>query len=319
MDKESALIGPGFPPMYPISMSLLIRTLGPGSALYVVPLFAILSMFALGVLGGKLFRRYNAGSLLMLFYAATPLLIWHARAPRPEIIAGFLCIAGIRLLLGAWESKPEAPRFDLALSALSLALAPFFYVTAWFVALSALTWIVAMLLTARSAALVYPPIALAGVITYIWHTVTLADQYQLTRLLRPLLDRAWIWLLLPAVLLSIPFALLKLGRSLQHRSFWSDLASKATPGLCRSLRFAAAIMLLATCAWLYLRTEAPENRIFTEYVYHYTYPTDLRMVRVFFSRPICALGFIGLLMFVAQGKHRGAQAILPIPKQELGD
>ncbi len=92
---------------------------------------------------------------------------------------------------------------------------------------------------------------------------------------------------------------------------WTDLATRTSDRAKLVLRWSAGLLFLAICAWLYLRTEPPAERIFTEYVYHYIYPTDLRLARVYFSRPICALALLGLtLVFVLRRCNWSAKAVI---------
>jgi hypothetical protein len=296
-DLETAQIGPRFPVLYPIAMSLAIHLSGARLALYVVPLFAVLTGYALCVLAGFVFRRSEAGPLAFLFYTCMPHVVWHARAARPEIIASFFCLAGLVLLLHAASSASRTAVGNVLYAALAVALAPFLHVTAWFVAIAMIVPVGILLLSARRDFLVYPAVAVAGVLAYVHQTVTVADQYNLAPKLKPLLEGR-----LPFVIigtsLALPIIVYVIGCLLRKRRVWSSLSTRFTPSRLLSLRASMALAFIVLCAYLYLRTDPVNGRSFDGYAYHYFYPTDLRLLRVYLSRSVCLLGGFGLILMI---------------------
>ena len=315
-ERDSALIGPRFPVLYPVALSLVMRASGTLAALHVVPLFAILAGYALCVLAGLVFRRSEAGPIAFLFYVCMPHVIWHARAPRPEIIASFFCLAGLVLVLNAAESPSRSAIGDVLYAAIAVALAPFLHVTAWFVAVAMVIPVGILLLRGRSDFLVYPVVAVAGVVAYIHQTITVADQYQLAPKLKPLLEPRSDFAVIIVAALVLALVVNIIGRHLNKRGAWSWLSRRLTPAIRLTICATLSLAFIILCAYLYLRTDPVTRRTFEGYVYHYIYPTDLRLLRIFLSRSVCVLGGIGLILMILSTKRTQAHftvlvALLP--------
>jgi len=296
-DSKTAQLGPRFPVLYPIVMSLAIHVSDARLALYVVPVFAVLTGYALCVLAGFVFRRPEAGPLSFLFYMSMPHVIWHARAARPEIIAGFFCLAGLVLLLHAASSASRTAVGDVFFAALAITIAPFLHITAWFVAVAMIIPVGIHLLSGKRDFLVYPAVAVVGLLAYAHQTVAISDQYNLAPKLRPLLE-GYLPILIIGAALVLPFIAYCLGQILRKHCLWSSLSAYFTPSRLLLLRCAMALAFVILCGYLYLRTDPVSGRSFDGYVYHYFYPTDLRVLRVFLSRSVCLLGGFGLILMI---------------------
>ncbi|MCE9616348.1 MAG: hypothetical protein K8T26_18915 [Lentisphaerae bacterium] len=300
-DLDTMLMGPRFPPAFPILLSPLMRAGPPFLGLYVVPLFALFTGIALFAVVRRLRPRPWAGTLACAFYSLTPLIVWHARAPRPEIISGFLGLAGFLFCLHAWQARAGRGWPDLLLGALCISLAPFFHITGWFTTVGAAAVMVAWILTGRAEVWLYPPVALLGLAAYIWQTLRIADHYQLGRYLRPILAHpaAVALAALAAVIAPVLVGLLARRRRLPVRLIAPDRPAFNPLTLLRAV---AALALLALCAWMFLRMPPPDQRTFSAYEYHYAHPADLRLVPVYLSRAIAGLGLAGLItLLLARG------------------
>ncbi len=303
-DFETARIGPRFPPLFPILISPLMRTGPPFLGLYIIPLFAIFTGLALAVLATRLLNRPWAGPLAFLFYAASPMVVWHARAPRPEIIASFFALTGFALCLHAWESRPWARWPDLLLGLLCVTLAPFFHITGWFMALGAATVMLAWLATGRTDGLLHPPIALLGLLAYLWQTLRIADQYHLHDHLAPILAHPLLLTTALLTLTALPMAICLLIR----KKTGGAPATAPSSSLTTAHPILFATSFLALCTWLILRTAPPAQRTFTGDQYHYAHPVDLRLVPLYVSWPIAILALTGLLaMILSRRPNRSAR------------
>lgn len=304
-DLDTARIGPRFPPLYPIIMSPLIAYGMPPLALYVVPLFVLLTALVLFVLLERLCRQSWAGALAALFYLGAPLLIWHARAPRAELVAAFFCLAGFTLLLHAWEGEPWRRWPNLLIGAACVTLAPFIHITGWFMAVATAGMIVCWLATGRSDALLYPPLAALGLAVFAWQTLRIGDQYHLGRFIEPCLQDPLRVLLVLLVLLTIPLLAVAIGR--RCRRLPERASAWIRPAMRRRDQVALALLVAAAALALYLGRSPLHTRVFRGYEYHYVYPTDMPLAVLLISAPIALLGLAGLLALLLS-RRPGAES-----------
>ncbi len=297
-DSESARLGPRFPVLYSVLIAPLINIGVPPLALGVTPLFALLTALVLMRLMPRLTGHPWSGLVAAAVYLATPLLVWHARAPRPELVAGFFGLAGFTLMERAWRS-PDFRRAwpDLLLASLCVSLAPLLHVTAWFMAVAAAAVVGVRLAAGRPAALIHPPIAMLGLGLFMAQIVYIGDQYQLTRYFRPHLERpdrlALLALAIMGVCLLLVIAARALARTRAGRA-WSGWSRRPGPALAVGL--VAAGLLLAIACVLVAAHPPLDARRFDGYHYAYSHPTDLRFVRLLLSTPVALAGLAGLLV-----------------------
>lgn len=304
-DLDTARIGPRFPPLYPILMSPLIARGTPPLALYVAPLFALLTALALFVLLERLCRQSWAGGLAALFYLGAPLLIWHARAPRAELVAGFFCLAGFTLLLHAWEGEPWRRWPDLLIGAACVTLAPFIHITGWFMAVATASLIFCWLATGRADALLYPPLAALGLALFSWQTLFIGDQYQLRRFVEPCVQNPLRVLLVLLVLLVVPLLAVAIGR--RCRRLPEQAAAWIRPSLSRRHQVELALLVATAALALHVGRTPLDARVFRGYEYHYIYPTDMPLAVRLISMPIALLGLAGLLALLLS-RRPGAES-----------
>ena len=94
----------GFAPLYPVLLALAWMWIGGGAALYVGPLFALLSVAAVCLVGRRLAGGLAAGLLAGLLLAISLPQIWFARLGMAEVVAQFFIFAGLLALLASRET-----------------------------------------------------------------------------------------------------------------------------------------------------------------------------------------------------------------------
>ncbi len=136
-DIEEPAVSSGFSPLFPVLAALFQQVSPPRGALYVAPLFAMLSLGGLFLLVARL-GGTGSGLLAALLAAASLPQLWFAKYPVPEMAAQFFVLAGLLALLAAlrddrpWLAAAAGGFFGLACFAkidmvvlLSVALAAF--------------------------------------------------------------------------------------------------------------------------------------------------------------------------------------------------
>jgi len=201
VNTNTALVGPHFQPAYPLLISVATRLGKNYWSLYIVPLFALFTGLALMVLASRLFAHAQAGLIAFGCYLLNPLTLWHARCARPEIIAGFMVFAGLALLLIAWQERPWTRWFDILLGSLCIGAAPFFHITAWYLAIPAAFVLGLLILRGRTDFLLYPLAALGMLLLFYGETRYVTDYYHLNRAFDATFD-AWPFLTLGLVCLA---------------------------------------------------------------------------------------------------------------------
>ena len=303
-DIATARVGVHFQPAYSLMMSLLPKAGWPFGAWYVAPLFAVLAGLALARLARMLLGAPAAGLLTFLFYISNPLLIWHARYARPEVLASFFFFGGLALLLAAWRDTAGRSQTDLAIGALAVALAPFFHITGWMLALPAAILAGCIILSGRRDFLLYPCVAAAGLLLFILQSFYVADPYNLGRRIQALWPAHAVVATLSAVTGLLAIAVPFLGRARRpdprRRGEWP-----------RSAGLAAGLLLAALFAGLYIWLPAPEQRPpLARQIYHYIYRTDLPVVVSMLSRPVALLGLLGLIALAAGPRNTRERVVL---------
>lgn len=301
-DMATARVGVHFQPAYPLLMSLFPVIGLPFGTWYVAPFFAILAGLALARLARLLLDHPAAGLLTFLFYAANPLLIWHARYARPEVMASFFFFGGLALVLSAWKDTTGRSQRDLAIGALAIALAPFFHVTAWMLALPTALVVAAIILSGRRDFLVYPCVAAAGLLLFILQSFYVADPYNLAPRIQALWPAHAVVAVLSALTGLSALAVLLAGRNRRP-------AASPVRDWPRWTGLAAGALLVLLFAGLYAWIPAPDHRPgLARQVYHFIYRTDLPVVAAILSRPVAALGLLGLVLLAA-GRGRARERI----------
>jgi len=326
VDFERAIATPWFQPAYPVVMSIPARVGGIHWIFYVVPLFTILTGLALRAVAQLAFKHRWSGAAAMALYLASPLVIWQGRNPRPEIIASFLLFSGAALLFRAWhrnalrkakldneksiqnllhgKNRRGIPAWiDVVLGATCISLAPFFHVTAWMATVPAAMIVIVAIINGRTAFLVYPLIAVAGLALFIYQSLIITSIYSLHRFIIPAKEYGH-WLLALGVSGLMVLSTLSWWRRQQNVRI--QLAGIAPSPAWPYTRWTIAILTLAAvgvCAALTFTVGRPENMPVP--VYHYIYRTDLLAVANMISLPVGLLALAGLVS-MALAIHPGS-------------
>ncbi len=136
-DIGEPAVSSGFSPLFPVLAALFQQVSPPRGALFVAPLFGVLSLGGLFLIVARL-GGTRIGLVAALLAAASLPQIWFAKYPIPEMAAQFFVLAGLLALLAAlrddrpWLSAAAGGFFGLACFAkidmivmLSVALAAF--------------------------------------------------------------------------------------------------------------------------------------------------------------------------------------------------
>ena len=287
---ETALADTWFQPAYPIVMSAAARLGSPRWVLYVAPLYALLTALALGVLARLIMRHPWSGPIACIFYVLCPLVVWHARCPRPENIAGFLLFAGAALLVNAYRQTAWFRWYDVLLGAVCISLAPFFHITGWMLAIPGGLLVTAAAARGRRDFIPYLAVAVLCLALFVYQTLAVTDTYGLRRFVLRLNERWWFIALATALGGGLAFAFRALSRArLKPRHEWAGWAAALVVAL-----------LYLGCFLLALRTPPSKENI----AFHYAYRTDLRAVLSMISKPIAILGLAGITTLAAGGADR---------------
>ena len=297
-DVAKATQQPRFQPAFSLLLSVCASLGFWKGALYVTPLFGVLAVLMLGLLAGELYRDLRVGLLGALFLAVQPLWVWHVRFPRPEIVACYFLLGGMILLLRALRGQGRRGQLDAALAALSITLAPFFHVIAWFVTIPCGLAVALVTIVGRRNLAVYLPMAGAGAAAFVCQALFLTDPYGLRRFLGPVFDGPRAVVLLVTGALAAPFFLVLGVRRLWARSCGSGWARRLLR-LRTPVRWLLPAAIGAGFVTLYLLHAPIDGREFAGYEYHYAHPSDLRVAAEYVSLPVLIVSLAGILAALA--------------------
>lgn len=315
-EPESAVVGPWFQPAYPVLMSLVARVFSNVAVLFVAPGFALGTALLLAALAGWLLPSRWAAPSAFLFYVLNPVAAWHARCPRPELISGFFVLGGLLLLLNARGRQGAAAWMDAVLGGVSLAAAPFFHITAWWVVIPAWVLAGACLACGKPHFTGSLAAALLGLLGFVWQTCFITDCYGLQPSLDAWLQRAWTgWAVVGCVALvagiGVGVRVLGLrGRLRFCRIRGTPIAGRMPSVVVWGMGIAFAALLAAA----YWADDWGSTGLSRQHqVLRWIRVTDLGAVAKLVSRPIAALGLVGwFLFFVMPGARRWDRVLLGI-------
>ena len=295
-----AVMRPWFQAAYPVLAAVPAKLFGPRVVLFVIPLFALFAALAIRAIAVRLFDHRWAGEAAFLLYVLNPLVVWHARYSRPEIIASFFLLGGGALLLRAVSRPRWNAVGDVVLGSICISMAPFFHITASLVLLPLAIVLGIVMLAGRDDMVCAVPVGVIAFAGYIAQTLSLTDTYHLRPYFAPLAEH-WIWLVSAAG--CILAGLFVVSRWMAHGRRWQRflttceraLASRPAALFVGSMAIAA----VAAVAWAAYHTDP-------EVVKHapgrYIFRTDLRCAVGMISLPLAVLGGVGL--FALAGLHR---------------
>nr|NLB56168.1 hypothetical protein [Lentisphaerota bacterium] len=295
-DIDRALIGPHFLPAYPVLMSGVVQLFGHHVALFVVPLFTILAGLALRALVVRFVSRPWAGLAAFVLYITCPLVVWHGRNPRPEIIASFLLISGITMLLNTWQNTDRKGRLDVILGSICVGLAPFFHVTSVVLVISVALVVFFLLLSGRKEFLPFPIIGYLVCLLFAAQAKYITNYYQVDRFLGFLLDRPFVSLIAFLFLYGI-LALVSLNSSI--RKFLFKLIRRSPLIKNRELvlyfLFAASLIVFFVLALTPIQTGG--LAVFR----HYLYLIDMGATISMLGLGVCLFALVGWGSFLLRG------------------
>jgi hypothetical protein len=296
-DFDQSIVTVWFQPAYPIVMSVPARLGSPRFVLFVIPLFTLLAAFALRAVASLLIPHRWSGHIAFCLYLLNPLVLWHGRAPRPEIIASFLLFAGAALLLNAWLAGRWEKCADLVLGAVCISLAPFFHITAWMLSLPAAFLVLIVILSGREDFLLFPLIQTAALAAFAGQTLNITDTYSLRNYFVLLFDHRWTCaLVFVSGLVALAACSIAVRRWRERRMECARVPS-AWAG-----RAAAFLVMTAyaVCYFVAIQNPPSKENQFTRYLYR----TDLAAVLNMISLPIGLLGLAGLAVLAVQPSPR---------------
>ena len=103
-DIEHPEVSTGFSPLFPVLTGLFYDALPGDGAPPVTPLFAVLSIGGLFLVGARL-GGIRTGLLAAVMLAVSLPQIWFARYPVPDVVAQFFVVAGLLALLAAFRDE----------------------------------------------------------------------------------------------------------------------------------------------------------------------------------------------------------------------
>lgn len=298
-NTDLAMVGPHFQPAYPLMIASAVR-LGTSSwALFVVPLFAILTALALRALALQTIPCRWSGFIAFILFICVPLTVWHARCARPEIIASFMFFAGCALTVRAWQERPWRNMIDLALGALCIGAAPFFHITAWILVIPAFLIILAgLVFKGRIDFLPHPVIICLTTGAFYAQTIHVTNYYTVKRFLDPVFMR-------PEVIVG-GFILLALLTLLAKKTRVSrsdqDMPRQSSPSLFLSITL-AIVLTSFLMTIMYFRNIYGDLPVLGRPIRNYLYLTDFKVVTNMLSIPVMLLIFAGMIAWMT-GKAR---------------
>ncbi len=295
-DIEHAQLQTWFQSAPSVLLSVIAGAFGSYGVLLVLPLFGLLNGLALAALSTAVFGRSRGVAwTAMLLYWLNPLVIWHARALRPELIASFFLWSGIAILFRSMKER-DGRVWGWLLGSLAVNIAPFFHVTTTMVVAPFSLVMVWYVCKCSRKGLIFGAVQSVMVALFALQSFSITDPYGLSRYFSPTWVQLdwWHWGLFGCVGWS-----LVLGLSFVVRRFHLKRCKWMPP--TSYLRGIAAVVVCVLLGALYRHSALASTSELKSFVYHYYYRTDLSAVVGLISLPIAMGCLAGLLMMLLSG------------------
>ena len=299
-NADLAMVGAHFQPAYPVMIAPAVRMGSSSWALFVVPLFAILTALALRALAFQTIPHRWSGFIAFVFFICMPLTVWHGRCARPEIIAAFMFFAGCALTIQAWQTHRWRNMIDLALGALCVGIAPFFHITAWLLVIPAvLTILVAIIIRGRADFLPY--LLIICLTTYVFYaqTIHVTDYYTVKRFLDPIFTHP-IVTIGGLILLTILVFLIKRTRGKRPEP---EAPRKSSLFLILSIML-VIVLISFLMTLVFFRHIYGDLPILGRPIIHYLYLTDFKVITNMVSIPMIILIIAGMCVWLTGRTER---------------
>jgi hypothetical protein len=315
-DVPKAIQSPWFQPAYSLLLGTIAHVAPVTWMLYATPFLTLLSAIAMAGLARRLCPHPFSSVAAFILYVVNPVVVWHGRSARAEVASGFFLLAGVALLLNAWDSDGRRARPDARLAAVCVAIAPFIHITAWLAAVP-LAAIVALRVAGGGVKLFdYLAIALAGAVGFMLHTATVTDCYYLGQFLAPRGPVGMTLIAAGAIALAVLYCL---GRAAAARPPAAFLAMPDAAALrfrrvypLLPIGFAAALIALSYAGVVSVPPSWAEDAMLRNVQFTEWHP----YVKVV-SPPVAALAALGWVVFLLRGgpghARRLAAALVLLP------
>lgn len=286
-DPSKPVMRTWFQPAFPIMAGVFTKLGSPKMVLFVIPLFAIFAGLAIRILALCLFNHPWAGETAFLFYILNPMIVWHVRYPRPEVIASFFIASGLVFLLTAWKKPRGTAWLDLLLGALCISISPFFHILSSSIVLMVSFIVVCIIISGRDDFFAYPLVASGVLALFLYQIFKIQDTYRLRKFVYPIQEH---WLLAALLIVVAAILLYSFSWFNRHRNH-----SRQTKRFFPRLRLLGAVVILAVVsivAWSAYHTSVDVLKL---YITRFIWRTDLRCVVEMVSLPIALIGLCGLI------------------------
>lgn len=296
-DMDRALIGPHFFPAYPLLMSGVTGVFPDLAALFVIPLFTVFMALALRALASLLSGFRWAGLAAFLLFLACPLVVWHGRNPRPEIIASFMFFGGFTMLLNAWQHQRWVRWYDILLGSVCVGLAPFFHVTSLALVIGATVVVCLLIISGRDDFLPFLLVGYGLLVVFAAQAKFVTNYYHIYSFVGFILERY----VISAVIFGFIFILLcALCFSARRVSRVASLIT--SENTVRAERIACRIFAGVTVLvflFLYLLKSKLGGLALKE---HYLYLVDMGTAINALSGIVCFAALVGWTVLLLNGK-----------------
>jgi len=291
-DPAKPIMRTWFQPAFPIMAGILTKVAPDRIVLYIIPLLAILFGLALRALAMRLFDHPWAGEAAFTFYILSPMVVWHARYPRPEVIAGMFIAGGLTLLLTAWQRPRGNAWLDLLMGAICINLAPFFHISSGSAVLIIALFVIAAIICGRDDFFIFPLVSVGMSAIFLHQLFNIQDTYGLRRFI-PKSTAHWIIITIVAITAgTVLYILSAKVRQSRESSISAEYGSKSGLRL-RIMGTAIILAVIGLIAWQGYHTTPQELKL---YITRFVWRTDLRCVVEMVSLPIALIALAGIII-----------------------